>query len=273
MSLAHTATALSGWMTASGEGGGFTPPSPSDFWYPLFGTSGQWAFTRPMLVALCVTALTMLALWFVTRRAAVVPTKGQFAFEFIYDFVRNGIGRDMIGSKHFRRFVPLLLALFLFIWVNNLAGVIPPFQNPTTARIGFPIALTLVTYLVYHWVGVQKHGLGGYFKNLVPGGLPPAIVPAIFVLEFVTKFITQPMTLALRLFGNMFAGHMLLVLFILGGEFLLFSGNFFLGVAGVASYLMAILFTLFEILIQSLQAYVFTLLTASYISSSLEDGH
>lgn len=273
MSHVQAAAALSGWVMSSGEGEGFTPPAPHDFWYPLFGTDGPWAFTRPMLVSLCVTLLVSVFLWFATRRAAAVPTKSQFMLEYVYDFIRNGVGRDMIGSKDFRRFIPLLFALFMFIWVNNLAGVIPPFQNPTTARIGFPIALTIVVYLAYHFVGIRKHGLGGYFKSLVPGGLPGWIVPFIFILEFITKFITQPLTLTLRLFGNMFAGHMLLVLFILGGEYLLFSGSLFNMVAGVGSLAMAVVFTLFEVLIQSLQAYVFTLLTASYIHSAIADEH
>ncbi|GAB47034.1 F0F1 ATP synthase subunit A [Mobilicoccus pelagius] len=273
MSHVQVAALLPAWAAASGNGEGFIPPAPADFWHPLFGTSGEWAFTRPMLVSLCVTALVSLFLWFATRRASAVPTKSQFMLEYVYDFVRNGVGRDMIGARDFRQFVPLLFALFMFIWVNNLAGVIPPFQNPTTARIGFPIALTLVVYLTYHFVGVRKHGFGGYFKSLVPSGLPAWIVPAIFVLEFITKFITQPLTLTLRLFGNMFAGHMLLVLFILGGEFLLFSGTAFNAIAGVGSFAMAIIFTLFEVLIQSLQAYVFTLLTASYIHSAIADEH
>lgn len=268
MSVTAWAAQSGAWVTAGGE---YTPPEPADFWQPLVG-EGAFAFTRPMAV-LAITTL-ILAVWLVaaTRKASVVPSRAQWYVEQVYDFVRD-IGRDMIGTQYFARFMPLLFTLFTFILLNNLMGVIPFFQNPPMARIGFPIALVAVVYLVYHWVGFQKHGVGGYFKTLVPGGLPGWIVPFIFLIEFVTKFAVQPLTLTLRLFGNMLAGHMVLVLFILGGEFLLLHGDGLLKGAGVASFLMATLMSVFEMLIQFLQAYVFTLLAASYIGSSLADEH
>lgn len=270
MSFTSVAMASAGQVPAAGDT--FTGPSPGDFWQPMFG-AGAWAFTRPMGVSLILTIL--LAVWLVaaTRRAAPVPTKGQHYVEYIYNFVRNDIGRDMIGSKDFRPFTPLLFALFTFILVHNLAGITPPFQNPPTARIGFALALVMVVYLVYHYVGFRKHGVGGYFKSMVPSGLPGWIFPFILIIEAATKFFIQPLTLTLRLFGNMFAGHMVLVLFILGGEFLLFHGQGLMKLASIASFSGGVLMTVFEILIQFLQAYVFTLLTASYIGASLAEDH
>lgn len=258
-------------VMAGGEGV-FTPPNPTDFWQPLIG-SGAWAFTRPMALLLIAGLFVGgMTLW-MSSGAAAVPSRKQYYLELLYDFVRNSIARDMIGGAHFKRFLPLLFALFTFILVNNLMGVIPPFQNPPMARIGFPIALTLVAYIAYHYVGLKRYGLFGYFKHMIPPGLPLWIAPVIFVLELITYFITRPLTLALRLFGNMFAGHMVLVLFILGGEFLLFHGEGLLKAAGVASLGMGVLMTVFELLIQFLQAYVFTLLTASYIATALADDH
>lgn len=269
MSLTAMTAPMVAWAAASGDEA-YTPPSPDDFWQPLWG-EGILTFTRPMALYLIAAIALAGYLWWSTSRASIVPSRKQFYVEKIYDFVRNDIGRDMIGSAHFRRFMPLLFTLFTFILLNNLMGIIPFFQNPPMARIGFPIALTLVVYVVYHWVGVQKHGLGGYFKHMVPPGLPVWITPFIFVLELITYFITRPLTLALRLFGNMFAGHMVLVLFILGGEFLLLNGDGLMKGAGIASFAMGVLMTVFELLIQFLQAYVFTLLTASYLGSALAD--
>ncbi|MDO5629763.1 MAG: F0F1 ATP synthase subunit A [Mobilicoccus sp.] len=271
MSLLTSAPLLSGTAVAA-SGDGFTPPGPADFWLPMWG-EGWLLFTRPMGVALIITVILMGVLWMMTRNASAVPTKGQFVFEYIYDFVRNGIGQDIIGSKEFRRFVPLLLSLFLFIWFTNLAGVITPFMMPVSARIGFPLALVLVAFLTYHYVGVRKHGPVGYIKNMVPAGLPGWITPAILLLELITNFITRPLTLTLRLFGTMFAGHMLLALFVLGGEYMISTGQIFLVLSGVGSLLMGVLVVLFEILIQSLQAYIFALLTASYIGDALADSH
>jgi F-type H+-transporting ATPase subunit a len=257
---------------ASADGGGFQTPTRQEFYQPLL-FDGPLAITRPAVVLLLSVGLIAWFLIATTRRAAIVPSKGQWVTESAYGFVRNGIARDIIGSKDFLRFVPLLFSMFVLILVNNLFGVIPPIQFPTMSRIGIPIALTLVVYITYHYIGMKRVGVGAYFKNLVPGGLPGWIVPFIFVLEVITFFITRPLTLALRLFGNMFAGHLLLLLFITGGEYMLIHGAPGIKVAGVASFIMAFVLTVFEMLIEFLQAYIFTLLAAMYIAGSLADEH
>lgn len=257
---------------AGGEGGGFEAPTPAEFYQPLAG-HGDWALTRPMVVlALSVVAMS----WFLlatTRKASIVPGKGQWVTEGVYNLVRNGLARDIIGSHDFLRFVPLLFSLFTLILVNNLFGIIPPIQYPTMSRIGFPIALTLVVFVVYHLVGIRKNGVGGHLKHMIPGGLPKPIYVLIVPLELLTYFVTRPLTLALRLFGNMFAGHMLLLLFITGGEYMLINGGLGLKVAGTGSFLLAFVLTAFEGLIEFLQAYIFTLLAATYIAGSLADEH
>jgi F-type H+-transporting ATPase subunit a len=257
---------------ATADGGGFQTPKAAEFYQPLL-FDGPFAITRPAVILLI--SVGMLA-WFLiatTKQAAIVPGKGQWVTEGLYGFIRNGVARDIIGSKDFLRFVPLLFSMFMLILVNNLFGVIPPFQFPTMSRIGIPIALTLVVYVTYHYIGIKRVGLGAYFKNLVPPGLPGWIVPLIFVLEVITFFITRPLTLALRLFGNMFAGHLLLLLFITGGEYMVINGGFGIKIAGVASFGMAFVLTAFEMLIEFLQAYIFTLLAAMYIAGSLSDEH
>jgi len=257
---------------ATAEGGGFESPTPEEFYQPLW-FDGPLAITRPAVVILLSVGL--IAWWLIatTRQAAIVPGKRQWITEGAYGFIRNGVARDVIGSKDFLRFVPLLFTMFMLILVNNLFGVIPPIQYPTMSRIGFPIALTLVVYVVYHVIGIRRVGPVAYFKNLVPAGLPGWIVPFIFFLEVITFFITRPLTLALRLFGNMFAGHMLLLLFITGGEYMIIHGGIGLKIAGVGSFVLAFVMTIFEILIQFLQAYIFTLLAATYIAGSLADEH
>jgi F-type H+-transporting ATPase subunit a len=255
-----------------GEGSGFQAPTPQEFYQPLIG-SGDWAITRPMVVLALSVALIAWFLVATTRKAAIVPGKGQWVTEGIYGMVRNGLARDIIGSRDFLRFVPLLFTLFSMILVNNLFGIIPPVQYPTMSRIGFPIALTLVVFVVYHAVGIRKNGAWGHLKHMIPPGLPKPIYILIVPLELITYFITRPLTLALRLFGNMFAGHMLLLLFILGGEYMLIHGAFGLKIAGVGSFALALVLTAFEGLIEFLQAYIFTLLAATYIAGSLADEH
>ncbi len=256
------------------------PPSVESFWQPLihfgtvdlFGYQMTLAITRPMVVMALVVAGLSWLLIAATRNAAVVPGKMQAATEVVYNFVRNDVARDMIGSRDFMRFVPLLFSMFVLILANNWMGIIPPVQYPTMARYGFPLALTLIIYVVYHWVGVKKHGLGGYFKFMVPPGLPKVLVVPIFLLEAMTYFITRPLTLSIRLFGNMFAGHMLLLVFILGAWELFQQGGL-LTVVAIPAWIMAFAMTLFEGLVQFLQAYVFILLAASYIGGALADEH
>jgi F-type H+-transporting ATPase subunit a len=253
---------------------GFEAPGVSDFWQPLFGTDGPFAITRPAIVLSLSVVLIAVVLLRATRRLAVVPGRSQLITEWVYSFVRNSVARDVIGSREFLRFVPLLFTLFTLILVNNVFAIIPVIQYPSMARVAFPAALTLFVFVLYHYLGIRKHGLFPYFKGLVPPGLPAALIPLIFFLELVTYFFTRPVTLALRLFGNMFAGHLLLLLFITGGQYLIFdSGKLAFIPVGAFSYGAGFVMTIFEILIEVLQSYIFILLTALYIAGALADEH
>jgi F-type H+-transporting ATPase subunit a len=252
---------------------GYEAPGTDIFWQPLFG-SGQWAVTRASIVA--ALSVILISWWLLasTRRMAIVPTPGQYFTELMYSFVRNSVGRDIIGSREFLGYVPFLFALFAFILVNNLFGIIPPIQFPTLGRIGFPIALTLIVYVVYHTVGVRRFGVGGYLKHMIPPGVPGWVLGILVPLELLTYFFTRPVTLALRIWGNMFAGHLLLVLFITGGEWFIFeSGKLGYIPLGIFSYVFAFVMTIFEGLIEFLQTYIFILLTALYIAGSLAEEH
>lgn len=256
------------------------PPTPSTFWQPLvtfgqatvFGQEVTLAITRPMVVL----ALSMVAIGAVlsmtTRQVAVVPGKGQWMTEQLHGLVRNGVARDMIGSKDFLPWVPFLFAIFTVLLFNNWAGIIPGINMPTFGRLGITVGLVLIVYVVYHMVGFRKHGFAGYFKHMVPSGLPKVMIPAVFLLELMTLFITQPLTLALRLFGNMFAGHMLVLVLTLGAWEMVKAGGF-VTVLAIPSYIGTFGVFVFEALIQAIQAYVFTLLAASYIGAAVTEDH
>jgi len=259
---------------ASEGGESFAPPTPANFWQPLIGGESALAITRPAVV--CLISVGLLAWFFLSsaRRLSIVPSKGQFRTELAYDFVRNSVARDVIGSKDFLTFVPLLLTMFSMILVNNLFGIIPFVQFPTFSRIAFPIVLTAIVYVVYHVVGIRrKGGFIPWVKSMVPAGLPGWIVPLMFALELLTYFVTRPVTLALRLFGNMFAGHLLLLVFTLGGEYLLLHGSIPLKGAGILSFAFVIVMTFFELLVEFLQAFIFTMLAALYIAGAVADEH
>ena len=261
---------------AAAEGdGGFQAPGTEDFYWPVIGGDSNWAITRPMVVM--AISVVLLAWFFVTvaGKLTVVPGKRQWVAEQAYGFVRNSIARDVIGAKDFRPYIPLLMTLFTLILFNNVMGVLPFVQFPTMSRIAFPIVLTLIVYVVYHTVAIRrKHGVIGYLKSLVPPGLPLWLRPIMFFLEVLTYFIIRPLTLALRLFGNMLAGHLMLLVFILGGEYLLIHGSsIFIQLSGILGLAFGVVMTFFELLVQFLQAFIFTLLTALYISDAVSEHH
>ncbi|TXR55298.1 F0F1 ATP synthase subunit A [Quadrisphaera setariae] len=251
---------------------GFVPPSPADFWQPLIG-DGAFAITRPMFVMALTTAAICLVLVLATRRLSLVPGRGQWALEGVYGFVRNSVGRDVIGAAHVRPYLGLLLAIFTLVLVNNLMGITPFVQYPTFSRIGFPLVLAMGVWVVYIGAQLRRNGVGGTLRHLVPAGLPIAAVPVVFVLELLTFLVIRPVTLALRLFGNMFAGHTLLLLFALGGEYMLLHGGAFLKVVSIPTFAIFLFITAFEILVSFLQAYVFVLLTSLYIAEAYADDH
>ena len=175
------------------------------------------------------------------------------------------------------RFVPYLFTLFFFILVNNSIGVDPVHPVPDASRASASsTAWPLLSWVIYNGVGIRKHGFVGYLKlqsrarRASTGPILLLLVP----LEFFSNIIVRPVTLALRLFANMFAGHLLLILFALGGEYLLVhwrspvrpGRHFSLGRSFIA-------IAFLELLVQFLQAYVFTLLNAMYISGALADEH
>jgi ATP synthase subunit 6 len=252
----------------------FHPPSPSIFELPpVFEVAGV-GVTKPML-QLFLAALLVFGFFYVAiRNRAMVPSKLQFVGEGAYGFVRNSVARDIIGSRDFQRFMPYLAAMFFFVLVNNLFGSIPFIQFPTFSRAGMAYALAGLSWVVYNYVGVRKHGLLGYLKlQTVPSGVGPAVLPLLIPLEFFSNIVVRPITLALRLFANMFAGHILIVLFSTGGLYLVQEMGGLYIVAGAASWIMGILVWFLEVLVQSLQAYVFVLLNAMYISGALADEH
>ncbi|GAA4907405.1 F-type H+-transporting ATPase subunit a [Stackebrandtia albiflava] len=206
------------------------------------------------------------------RNPQLVPTKKQWIAESIYGFVRDGIARDIVGPEGIR-FAPYFTTLFCFIALTNVFAIVPFIQISPNAHIAFPAVLGILSWLIYNVVGIRKHGLWGYVKmNSVPSGTPIALYPIIIPIEFVSNLILRPITLSVRLFANMFAGHMILLVFILGGVALIEAGGWFMAASPLA-FIMAIVMTFFEFFIQLLQAYVFVLLTAVYVQGSLAEEH
>jgi F-type H+-transporting ATPase subunit a len=262
---------------------GFTPPGPGEFDLPplgadrtfeLFGQSFYLGVTKPMLQIVVAAVLVFAFFYLAARKRSMVPDRMQYAAEAGYGFVRNSMGRDIIGTTDFMRYVPYLFALFFFVLVNNLFATIPFIEFPTFSRSGMVYGLALLSWVIYNAAGIAKHGFAGYFKlQSVPSGIKGPILLLLVPLEFMSNILVRPVTLALRLFANMFAGHLLLILFALGGEYLLVHGSALVKPVGILAWVLFIAIAFLEMLIQFLQAYVFVLLNAMYISGAVADEH
>jgi F-type H+-transporting ATPase subunit a len=151
------------------SGDGFVPPSTKDFDLPPIFESIEW-LTKPVLLVFLSVILVSVFFVVSARKAAVVPSKLQFAGESIYAFVRNDLARDVIGPE-FMRFVPYLFTLFTFVLTNNIFGIVPFLQFPTMSHVAFPYVLAAFSFFVFHYVGIRKQGLLKYLKEIafMPG--------------------------------------------------------------------------------------------------------
>lgn len=189
-------------------GGEFQPPGPESVIFPpIVG-----GITKPMVLLVLSAVIVGAFFWAAIRKPKVVPGKLQFVAESTYDFARNYIGRDMISGKDLRPFIPLLVTVFTFVLVNNVFGFVPFLQLPTMSNPGVPYGIALLVWLVYNAVGTVRHGFLGYLKHQTwPPGVPGWIRPLVTPLEFISNILVRPLTLSLRLFANMFAGHLVLL--------------------------------------------------------------
>ncbi|MFD4987891.1 F0F1 ATP synthase subunit A [Streptomyces sp. NPDC058374] len=250
---------------------GFPAPSVWSFLFDPIFSVGPVDFNKPMLLALIGTVVILAFFWAAFAKPKLVPGKFQMVAEILYDFVRSGIARETIGKKG-EPFVPFLVSLFFFVWILNLWALIPLAQFPVNSVIAFPVGLALMVWVVYMTVTFKTNGFVGGIRNLcVPSGLPKPIYVILTPIEFVSNIFVRPFTLAVRLFANMFAGHILILIFTIATWYML--GTLLGTVYATASFALTLVLTVFEMFIQALQAYVFTVLTATYLSQALEEAH
>jgi F-type H+-transporting ATPase subunit a len=198
-----------------------------------------------------------------------VPSGSQNIAESAVDFVQDGIVMETIGPDGVK-FMPFLLTLFTFIFFCNIWEIIPGIQMPVNARIALPAFLAILVWFVYHIVGIASQGFFHYLKSAtVPPGVPKAILPLVFVIELAQILIVRPLSLAVRLFANMIAGHLLLVSFAVLTQALWEATK----IGFVLPFALLVFLTAFEILVGFLQAYIFTILTAVYIGGAMHPEH
>ncbi len=247
----------------------FPPVSHVTEWPDMFLADSPFAINKVVILMWVSAALAFIFMWAAGRNFQMVPGRLQGAGESFVEFIQNGIilqtmGKDGLG------FTPFLGTLFIYVMICNAWGIIPALQMPVTARIALPALLAIMVWLVFNVVGVIKNGLGGYLKSvLFPPGVPLLLYILVTPIEFVSVFFVRPLSMAVRLFANMLAGHLLLVSFAV-----LTSAMFeFFPLAAILPGAVLIAMTLFEVLVIFLQAYIFTILAAVYIGGAIHPEH
>jgi F-type H+-transporting ATPase subunit a len=247
-------------------------PNHLFFWEPILFADTPFAINRVVLL-MFVGSLACLAFFLIgSRRSALVPKGMQNLAESAYLFVRNNIAVDVIGPEGLK-YANYLASVFFFIFFMNLLEIVPGINFPVTSRMAIPFALAILTWIIFNFVGIKKRGLA-YFKDILfPPGVPKGIYIILTPIELFSTFVIRPLTLMIRLLANMMAGHVLLTIFFLfTHEFLITDFNVFTFPLGILTAAVAAILIVFELLVISIQAYIFTMLTAFYIAEAIH-GH
>ncbi len=231
----------------------------------IFGTSIDLSITNHVLMLWFAGLFLILLFKFSFKSGKKVQSGLGMFLEMIVLFVRDEIAVSNMGEEQGQKFTPLLTSFFMFIWIANLMGLIPLFSTPT-GNVNVTAGLALITLFATQIYGIKKSGLIGYYKNLVPHGVPLMLWPLMFIIE-ITGLIAKHVALTIRLFANMVAGH--IVLFALLGLIIIFKTVLVSPVAigfAVFSYFL-------ELLVATIQAYIFTMLSSLFIAMSINPEH
>jgi F-type H+-transporting ATPase subunit a len=242
------------------------------FWDPIFFEGTPFAINRVVILMFVASLACMGFFYAASRRGALVPKGMQTIGETAYLFVRNNIAIDVIGPEGVK-YAGYLTSLFFFIFFMNLLEIVPGINFPVTSRMAIPVMLALLTYVVFNVIGFAKQGFHYVTGTLFPPGVPKPIYILLTPIEFFSVFVIRPLTLAIRLLANMMAGHVLLTIFFLfTHEFLITDFKPVTAPLGLVTAVVAAGLIVFELLVISIQAYIFTMLTAFYIAESIH-GH
>ena len=240
-------------------------------WKGLIFKGTPFEVNKVVLLFWLAAIISFAMFWVAGRRQSLVPSGIQNVVEAGIEFVRTDIILQTIGPEGMG-WMPFLLTLFFFIGIGNTFEVIPILQFPTNARMALPAFMAILVWFLFNFVGIKSQGFRGYFKSvLFPPGVPKFLLPLVALIEFISTIFVRPFSLAVRLFANMLAGHLLLVTFaVLTAA--LFTKSV-LAVIMPLPFAMLVLLTGFEILVGVLQAFIFTILTAVYIGGAMHPEH
>jgi F-type H+-transporting ATPase subunit a len=243
-------------------------------WKGIFGEHTILEFNKTALMAMISTVICILFFWFGGRRQALVPVGMQNVAEAGYEAIEENISIAAMGEDG-RGWTPFFATIFFWIFFINIWSVIPGIQFPATSRLAIPLFLALMSWVTFIVTGFVKQGPKYFFSNINPTGVPFALKFLVVPIEFFSKYLVRPFSLAVRLFANMTAGHVLLAIFaIMTNELLIVhNSGIYQVIFAPLPFLGLVAFTGFELLVAVLQAYIFTILTAVYVNESVHPEH
>jgi F-type H+-transporting ATPase subunit a len=244
------------------------------FDFPTIFTIGGFEVSRTEILMILAALVTVAVLYFGLRQQRLVPSKFGAAVEGLVGFVRDDIARSVIGPEG-TKYLPYLMSLFFFILMGNIFELTPFINFPVTSRMAIPFFLSLITYVIFMFMGFARNNFRYFTETVWPKAVPIGLRWLVGLIEVFSIFLLRPITLAVRLFANMVAGHLMLTLLLTSGlVFILAIPDIGLkGSIGIFWFALGLFMFLLEILIGVLQAYIFTLLTAIYIDSSIHFEH
>ena len=244
------------------------PPTSHLFEWPTLFGDGAFAVNKVVLLFWAGAILTI-GFFLLARGGKLVPTGVQNVAEMAIEFVENQVILQTMGRDGLP-FLPFLTTLFTFILSLNLIGLLPFIQMPANARIALPMFMALVVWVIYNVMGIWKQGFFGYFKHIMfPPGVPWPIYLLLTPINLISDIFVRPFALMVRLFANMFAGHLILVSFgVLAAA--LFDHSTKVGF--IAPFALLVVLTGFELLVAFLQAYIFTILAGVFIGLAMSHG-
>ncbi|MBX3381077.1 MAG: F0F1 ATP synthase subunit A [Phycisphaeraceae bacterium] len=243
-------------------------------WKGIFGPNTAFEFNKVALMAFVSTIICIALFWIGGTRRKLVPTGVQNVAEAGYLAIEENVSIAAMGDEG-RKWTPFFATLFFWIFFINIWSVVPFIQFPATSRLAIPLFLAIVSWMTFIVTGFVKQGPKYFFSNINPSGVPFALKFLVIPIEFFSKYLLRPLTLAVRLFANMTAGHVLLAIFAIMTNELLVKHNsgLYQVIFSPLPFLGLVAFTAFEILVAVLQAYIFTILTAVYINESVHPEH
>lgn len=243
------------------------------FWDPILFKGTPFEMNRVALLMIVGATLCVAFFLYGAAKKALVPKGARNLAETGYLFVRNNIAIDVIGPKDGPKYANYLASIFFFILFMNVLAIVPGIHFAPTSRMAIPFMLAILTWIIFNIVGIVKQGPLGYLKGtLFPPGVPKLVYILLTPIEFFSVFIVRPLTLMVRLLANMMAGHVLLTIFFLFTHEFLVTNIGPAAPLGVITLLVGTALMMLEMLVIVMQAYIFTMLTAFYISEAVH-GH